>query len=281
MDPRSASWTPTELELRSASWTPTELAEDERDVGGGVADVPAARPLIVHVSDVSVAPTDVDPVSEDDDVSTTIATTPAHVQSPAFDPVVELPLVEDDTEWVDEFGRMNGTPSNFNYYDDELPPRQRTPCVSRPRVRSRSRACGRSSAASERPAAVRVRSSAFGSGVFIAHGSEFEAAYRVVSLRIRHIIATGWAFYIGITENPGLRWANEHAHRWDFLEILAEAPTSYTTASLEVRLLSDFLHVFTCENNSPGGESASGGSPHFCYVVVRCNGLLRRRGRGR
>ena len=67
----------------------------------------------------------------------------------------------------------------------------------------------------------------------------------------------------------------------DAWAILAEAHTSYTTASLEVRLLSDFLHVFTCENNSPGGESASGGSPHFCYVVVRCNGLLRRRGRGR
>ena len=133
---------------------------------------------------------------------------------------------------------------------------------------------GRSSAVSsvQRPAAVRVRCSAFGSGVFIAHGSEFEAAYRVVSHRIRYIIATGAAFYIGITENPGLRWANEHARCWDFLEILA---------SMEVRLLSDFLHVFTCENNSPGGESASGGSPHFCYVVVRCNGLLRRRGRGR
>ena len=193
---------------------------------------------------------------------------------PKFDHVVELPMLEDSTEdFVDEFGRMNGSASNIY----ELAPRRRTPPVSRPRLRSRSRSPRPSSV--QRSSVVGVRNSAFGSGVLITDYSEFEAAYNTISRRIRCIIASGAAFYIGITEDPAVRWGSDHCFRWEFLEILAQAPTSYTTASLEMRLLGDFRHVLTCENNSDGGEGASRGSPHFCYVCVRCNGLLRRRTR--
>ena len=47
-------------------------------------------------------------------------------------------------------------------------------------------------------------------------------------------------------------------------------------ASLESRLLRDVGDVFGCQNVGRGGERPSAGSPHFCYVVARRSGLLRR-----
>ena len=169
---------------------------------------------------------------------------------------------------MDEFGRMNGSASNYHY--ESLPP------APRPAMRSRSPRPMRSTNSVRRSAFVAVRSSAFGNGVFIADHSDFQAAYHSIARRIR-VIASGSAFYIGITENPANRWASCHARRYDFMEILAEAPTSRTTSALERQLLLNFGAEFLCENISGGGETASGGSPHFCYVVVRRNGLLRRR----
>ena len=257
------------------------------------------RALVVQVSDasvapteLSVAPTELDTVSErgDDgsgggsatslgsgafasgvslveDNTNGAALVENETSGVSLEFGVELPLAEDEFE--DEFGRMNGTPYNYDY---DAPPAPRMP---RPRPVARSR----SPLTRPRPrTAILVRSSAFGSGLYLGNDADSDAAYDTIARRIRQIRASGAAFYVGITENPAMRWA-DHMDTWDFLEVLAEAPTSRITAALESRLLREFGDAFGCQNVGSGGERPSRGSPHFCYVVVRSNGLLRR-GRG-
>ena len=197
-----------------------------------------------------------------------------------FMSVVELPLQDEECwdDYVDEFGRMNGTPSNYDY-DPPRPAPRRANRSRSPRLRPISDSDSSTFSVPPRPEFTIVRSSAFGTGVLITNHSVCEAACNIITRRVRTISATGSVFYIGITENPANRW-QEHYLRYDYLEILAQAHTSATTADLEKRLLSEFRGRFNCENVGPGGEGASAGSPHFCYIVVRRNGLLRRRGRG-
>ena len=275
------------------------------------------RSLDMQVSDESaVAPTDVDTASEGDegvgddgpatmrlsangDLAAASQSLKQQVDETTHDDEslivgVELPLLEDedcwkdfgmgdigiDGEYRDESGRMNGTPSNYHYEPLQRPV---SPCRAYRRVRSRTppRDASRSGHSSFPPAApVRVRSSAFGTGVLITNNADYEAGYQAALRRIRGIMATGAAFYIGITENPPRRFSEHVATGgYDDLEILAEARTSATTGALETRLLDVFLNAFMCQNTRRGGEGASGGSPHYCYVAWRRNGLLRRRGR--
>ena len=84
-------------------------------------------------------------------------------------------------------------------------------------------------------------------------------------------------FYIGITENPASRWG-QHAYNWDELRVIFVGETSAESSACERRLLQSFGSAFMCHNTSGGGEGASAGRPHFCYVVCRYGcPLLRRR----
>ena len=87
----------------------------------------------------------------------------------------------------------------------------------------------------------------------------------------------GYPFYIGITENPVRRW-EEHCVAWDAMSILFVGETSRDSGHCEETLLRRFGHMFLCHNLGPGGERASSGRPHFCYVVYRYSGagLIRR-----
>lgn len=93
----------------------------------------------------------------------------------------------------------------------------------------------------------------------------------------------GQCFYIGITENPSRRF-DEHlasGGHWVRHVVLVQAPTSRTTSSLERDLLVTYGNVFGCLNASAGGERASAGSPHFLYLLVGQDSLLRRPSSGR
>ena len=118
----------------------------------------------------------------------------------------------------------------------------------------------------------------------------FEHACRIIAQSRR-------AFYIGITEDPVRRWMgcpDMRGHCWVFskMVVVLEAPSSIETAALERRLISHFNPSadpllsriaatlrggnVRCLNSGPGGERASSGSPHYCYVVFRADTLVRR-----
>ena len=108
--------------------------------------------------------------------------------------------------------------------------------------------------------------------------ADIQLSYNLASRRIRRALVSGAAVYVVIAENVARRWS-EHAPLWDRLDVLVEARTSETTAQLERQLLSEFGGHHLCQNAGLGGESASSGSPHFLYMVVPHNGLIRRPGR--
>ena len=85
----------------------------------------------------------------------------------------------------------------------------------------------------------------------------------------------GVSFYIGITENPVNRW-RYHRERFSSMTVLVEASGSHVTAPLEVRLVTFFRGRFMrCLNVGPGGESPTNGTPHYLYVAIRQDGLIR------
>ena len=112
-----------------------------------------------------------------------------------------------------------------------------------------------------------------------------EMTYAAVELacrrRILSEISGGMTFYFGISENPQRRWVEhtESCCNWQEMIILVQADSSYWTAGLERIFISEFGARFTCLNIGQGGERASAASPHFFYMLVGINGLLRRRGR--
>ena len=87
---------------------------------------------------------------------------------------------------------------------------------------------------------------------------------------IRAVIADGNSFYIGITENFDRRW-DEHV--WEFpswyrMDVLVRARSSAVTAPIERELIKTFKSVLLCHNSGLGGERASGGMPHYVYLLV-------------
>ena len=87
----------------------------------------------------------------------------------------------------------------------------------------------------------------------------------------RVINAITGVFYVGITETPRRRFL-EHSELSPvgpdpIMVVLVEAETSATTAALEMQLLEKYRYMSRCANLSGGGEGASGGSPHFLYVL--------------
>ena len=100
----------------------------------------------------------------------------------------------------------------------------------------------------------------------------------------RIINAITGAFYVGITEDPRRRFL-EHCDLSPvgpdpLMVVLVEAETSATTAALEQQLLQRFRYMIRCANVSGGGERASGGSPHYLYVLEGRSNLIRRGRRG-
>ena len=185
-----------------------------------------------------------------------------------------LPTAEEDTQFEDADGRMNGSACSFHYDDPRSVARSRSP----PRRRCGSVSPQLAVAYPHQPPArpAQARSSAFGGGVLVANDhADCDAVYNCIARRIWQISNSGAALYIGIAENLSRRWS-EHSEFCDDMEFLVTAPASHITASLESRLLRDVGDVFGCQNVGRGGERPSAGSHHFCYVVVRHRGLLRR-----
>ena len=88
------------------------------------------------------------------------------------------------------------------------------------------------------------------------------------------------AFYIGISEQPLVRWES-HAHDgFVGMDILMVASSSAHTGWVERALIARCRGNLRCSNIGAGGKHASRGSPHYLYVVWRSNALMRRAGGG-
>ena len=114
--------------------------------------------------------------------------------------------------------------------------------------------------------------------VFCMHGAmDSDRAYEHARARVRAVANAGRAFYLGITENPDRRFG-EHLGTnpgWAYMTVLLQAPSSRHTAALEMRLLVTYGPSLQCLNKSSGGERASCGTPHYLYMLVADNGLIR------
>ena len=108
----------------------------------------------------------------------------------------------------------------------------------------------------------------------------YEEVVLAVRRRVLAEVRRGVSFYIGITESPDRRWGEHCAaggmRHWQMMLVLVQATTSSTTAAMEQLLLSEFGSRYQCHNVGPGGECASAGSPHFLYILLAQDGLLRR-----
>ena len=102
-----------------------------------------------------------------------------------------------------------------------------------------------------------------------------EDALSICSRRVR---AEENRFYIGITENPSRRFEEHQAVQgsWTRMVILCKALSSNDTAYLERGLINQHRDNIRCMNIGRGGECASGGSPHYLYLLIGHNSLLRR-----
>ena len=91
-------------------------------------------------------------------------------------------------------------------------------------------------------------------------------------------IRRGMCYYFGIAEHPARRWREHQAdnHIWQETIVLTQAESSFDTSALERALIREYGLSVRCLNSGPGGEHASSGSPHFCYMLVAEQGPLRR-----
>ena len=173
-----------------------------------------------------------------------------------------------------DFYRMNGSHMGAMY--ESPPPPEVEPFWRRPRSRSRSRSEARARPRSPlRPVLFTGR---FGEGVLVSYRrSDEEEAFNYCMRRMNHIASSGVTYYIGITENPVVRW-DTHQSRglWASFQVLVEAPHSGITSCLEQRLIQHFRGNILCQNVGGGGERSSGGSPHHLYVLIGATGLIRR-----
>ena len=110
------------------------------------------------------------------------------------------------------------------------------------------------------------------------HDRDLDLACDHASEKIHAVCQSGRTWYLGITENPGRRFDEHVASNasWSKMSILVAADSSRDTACLEQRLLATYGQRISCLNSSGGGERASAGSPHYLYMLVGENCLLRR-----
>ena len=92
-------------------------------------------------------------------------------------------------------------------------------------------------------------------------------------------------FKVGITEHPSSRWEGYcREGTWITMSVVYVAPISkwfigefepppleklkrVSTGTMERELIKHVRDLPECQNTAPGGEGASDGSPHFCYIV--------------
>ncbi len=85
-------------------------------------------------------------------------------------------------------------------------------------------------------------------------------------------------WYIGISEQPELRFETHSRNGYETMFIIAVCPSSRETANVEMAVLAQCRFSRLCSNATSGGEHASAGSPHFVYVCTRGSSLIRRSG---
>ena len=105
----------------------------------------------------------------------------------------------------------------------------------------------------------------------------FEEVELACKRRALREIRRGVFFYFGITEHTARRWSEHQAdnHSWGEMIVLMQAQSSVDTAALERSLIREHRESVLCMNVGPGGEHASSGSPHFCYMLVAAGPLRR------
>lgn len=126
--------------------------------------------------------------------------------------------------------------------------------------------------------------------ISFAGGESIDTLARQGVAASRHVIQdvcrNGRSFYVGITENPQRRWeehVRESSQSWDYMEILIQAPSAAVTSPVERMLIDEWggwAGQFLCHNVGGGGERASGGMPHYVYLLVGPP-VLRRNGTSR
>lgn len=96
-----------------------------------------------------------------------------------------------------------------------------------------------------------------------------------IAEKLERVTPRNTEMYIGITESPCQRYTNHQASGYTYM-VLYICSDSRQSGSLERSLLSIWRGHHQCVNQGPGGERASGGRPHFLYIVFRhSTGLLR------
>ena len=109
-------------------------------------------------------------------------------------------------------------------------------------------------------------------------GEDWDGNVSTVTAAIKGIAKESQFFKIGITENPKHRWFVRENGRnsRDFTKMTVVYVSTHakkihhqSTGNMEKTQISKFKDICgdQCLNKSPGGEGASDGSPHFCYVV--------------
>ena len=109
-------------------------------------------------------------------------------------------------------------------------------------------------------------------------GEDWDRNVSTVEAAIKGIATESQFFKIGITENPKHRWfvCDNGSYSKNFTKMTvvyvstsAKKIHHQSTGNMEKTQISKFKDICDdqCLNESPGGEGASDGSPHFCYVV--------------
>ena len=258
---------------------------------------PARRSLVVRVSEVSVARTELDTASEGEDWhgneppssggplppssgvslpaplppssgAPLLASSGVSLLAPSLDldSVVVQPALSTQ-DWLEELAAFHGRMNGPSLYDPDPVPSPVLPAADMGTSAEQQQRYTRSRS----PPCRTVRSYEP-----TTNSTATQNTYEFCARSVRRVLASGATVYLGITENVGRRWS-EHSMLWDSMVVLAEAGSSQITARLERQLLLEFRGHLLCQNFGPGGERASGGSPHFLYMVVRRSGLLRRR----
>ena len=97
-----------------------------------------------------------------------------------------------------------------------------------------------------------------------------------VAIAIAGIAREAREFKIGITVDPKWCWftcaGGAYSKRFTKMTLVYVANSSkpkhrHSTGNMEIAQIEKFKYDDRCLNVADGGETPSGGSPHFCYVV--------------
>ena len=107
-------------------------------------------------------------------------------------------------------------------------------------------------------------------------GDDWERNVSTVHTAIESIALNSNQFKIGICVDPKWRWfvcANgwysKHFTKMTLVYVARSSKPKHSesTGNMEIAQIEKFKYDDRCLNVADGGETRSGGSPHFCYVV--------------